>query len=381
MTALGIACLLSVLAYIAESLLFVRGLRRSAAPIPSGDEPTNWPPITVLVAARNEASNITYCLESLLRLDYPADRLQILVINDASTDDTGALIDRLIAQNPGRLTRLDTAPSDGMLRGKANAVACGMDHATGEIALVTDADCAVRPTWAKATVRPYLADSQLGLVGGVTLNEPNGQPKVRPPWFYGMQALDSAYLMGLAAGAVANGRPLSCIGNNLSFRRAAYEAVGGYRGIPFSVTEDFALFRAILKRTAYTVRYPVDPATTNRSRPLDSVGELYRQRKRWARGGLDIDIDGYMVLIIAFLAHLSVVVAPWALGPLIAVGLLVVKCAGDALVLWTTLRLLGRTDLLRHFAIYEVYYFAYVVLLPFVLLFDRHVEWKGRRYS
>jgi biofilm PGA synthesis N-glycosyltransferase PgaC len=61
--------------------------RREADP-----EPTDWPPLSVLIAARNEEANIGRKIEETLALDYPPDRLEIVVVSDGSTDRTDAIV-------------------------------------------------------------------------------------------------------------------------------------------------------------------------------------------------------------------------------------------------------------------------------------------------
>ncbi|HWT29203.1 MAG TPA: glycosyltransferase, partial [Methylophilaceae bacterium] len=65
-----------------------------------------WPSVSVLVAAHNEEAVIAEALQALLDVDYPADRLQIIPVNDRSTDRTQEIIDAIAAQHPGRLAPL-----------------------------------------------------------------------------------------------------------------------------------------------------------------------------------------------------------------------------------------------------------------------------------
>lgn len=102
---------------------------------------------------------------------------------------------------------------EGHLRGKANAIAIGIDHSHGEFIFLTDADCVVPRSWVQAIVNAYTDDT--GLVSSYTLLESTNS-------FGGMQSLDWAFLHTLAAGGVGLKRPLSCFGNNLTFRRRAY---------------------------------------------------------------------------------------------------------------------------------------------------------------
>src|SRR5690606_5614383 len=76
--------------------------------------------------------------------------------------------------------------------------------------------------------------------------------------FSGMQAVDFVYLITIAAGSVNLKMPVSCIGNNMSFKKQAYYDAGGYENLPFSVTEDFLLLNAINQLKKYKIIYPLD---------------------------------------------------------------------------------------------------------------------------
>src|SRR3954470_17561508 len=82
---------LFVYAYVAyPSLLWLGSRLRPFTARPP--EPGTWPTVTVTITVYNEAANITAKLDDVLQLDYPADKLQLLVISDASTDDTDQIV-------------------------------------------------------------------------------------------------------------------------------------------------------------------------------------------------------------------------------------------------------------------------------------------------
>ena len=209
---------------------------------------TAWPSVSVVIAARNEDQNLAACLESVLHQTYPNHLFEVIVINDHSTDGTESICQKFALQHVN-FSYLN-AREDDQLRGKTNALDQGVEKARGEVILVTDADCTVPPTWVEWTAKRY--GKAVGIVGGLTLQKAT-------TWFEGMQSLDWGFLLGMAAATMSLRIPLSTIGNNLSFRKAAYNDVGGYRTIPFSVTEDFMLFQAIVRTNKWDYICPVDP--------------------------------------------------------------------------------------------------------------------------
>ena len=104
--------------------------------------PTDWPKISVLVPACNEAQDIEANLKSLLASDYP--HLEIIAINDRSTDDTGQIMDLLAQTHPHlKVLHIDTLPPGWL--GKNNALHTGAKSAQGDYLLMTDGDIFFAP--------------------------------------------------------------------------------------------------------------------------------------------------------------------------------------------------------------------------------------------
>src|SRR5262249_4885825 len=142
----------------------------------------------------------------------------------------------------------------------------------------------------------------IGVVGGFTILESRNH-------FAGMQALDWVYLFGLASAAAGWKEPLTAIGNNLSVRRSAYDATGGFEKIPFSVTEDYALVQAIVTRTKYEVAFPVRPRMAVQSQPCGDTEQLFRQKQRWGVGGLDMVFRGMLLMLVGWCGRAALFVA------------------------------------------------------------------------
>ncbi len=350
--------------YVVQGVLLLIGLRRKR------DAATDDRPfVSVVIAARDEAHNIGACLRSVLDQTYAADRYEIILADDGSTDGT-ADIARGTAADDVRFRLLTVVPEQ-RLPGKTGALAQAIDQARGEIVLITDADCVVPPTWVEATAKRYAPD--VALVGGVTLHQ-----TTRP--FDGMQSLDWAYILGMAASTAGFGYPLGSIGNNLSFRKAAYDAVGGYRALKFSVTEDYTLVQAIVRHSRWRYLYPIDPRILVETKPCPTISALIRQKHRWGTGGLDMRWGGMLIGIIGYLAHAAPFVMLWWGGVIAAATALLVKSIVDYAFLYSILWRLDRTADLKYFWWFEVYFTAYVLALPFLVFFGGPVRWKGRSF-
>jgi cellulose synthase/poly-beta-1,6-N-acetylglucosamine synthase-like glycosyltransferase len=354
-----------VLWYIGLATLFLSGTMRKFPKTPADVIHS----ASVLVAARNEEENILKCLESLAELDYPKDKLEIILIDDKSTDNTGAIIDEFIKDKP-HFKKITSKKEIDQLKGKTNALANALEIAKGEIILTTDADCRVPKTWVKTITSYYTPE--VGTVSGFTYQDYyNG--------FSGMQSLDFIFLLTASCGTINTNLPISCIGNNMSYRKAAYDEVGGYGNLPFSVTEDFNLVMAIRKLDKYKLVFPLDKNALVVSLPVPDYKTLYHQKKRWAVGGLLVPKLGYFILACGYLMHAAMLAAPFFWTPVIG-ELILLKIFIDFVFMNYMTSSLGIRKSMKYFLQFEIYYIIYVILLPFIIMPNQTVTWKGRKY-
>lgn len=355
---------LTTLCYIFQVGFLILGIRRT-----KDLTSTASPFVSVVIAARNEERNLSECLQSVTRQTYPNSKFEIIVANDNSNDSTDAICSDFASRFSN--VTVVTVKEDAKLRGKANALAQAIDKAKGDIVLITDADCEVPATWIEHTAKRYPLD--VGLVGGMTL-----QKAQRP--FEGIQSLDWAYVLGVASSSAAWGNPLGSIGNNLSFRRDAYEAVGGYRKVKFSVTEDYTLVQSIIKTKKWKYLYPIDPNVLVFSKPCSTWKELIRQKHRWGKGGLDMRFTGLVIMAITWTTIGTAFGMLFWNGVVQCVAAFMAKSIADYSFLHQVLARLQQTKELKYFWWFELYFTVYVILLPFIVVFGGPVVWKGRTY-
>lgn len=148
---------LFVYAYVGYPLILALVARLKRKPKRFGDPP-EWPRISIAIPAYNEAASIGATLESLLALDYPADRRQILVVSDCSRDGT----DDVVRRYANRGVELLTLASRG---GKTAAENAAFSHLTGEIIVNTDATIRILAGSLKPLIRVF-GDPGIGAASG-----------------------------------------------------------------------------------------------------------------------------------------------------------------------------------------------------------------------
>lgn len=219
--------------------------------------PEGMPSITVIVPARNEETDIEACLRSLLEQDYPA--LQIIAIDDRSTDATGSIMDRLSAESPERLRVIHVIDLPEGWLGKTHAMALAAGHATTDWLLFTDGDIFFRPD----SVRRSLACAgQIGADHFITL-----PTTLIERWDEGMLLgfFQTFGMWAVRPWKVADPkakRDVVGIGAFNMVRRTAYAQVGGYEALRMEVIEDIGLGRR-LKRAGFAQRLVFGPGLVN----------------------------------------------------------------------------------------------------------------------
>jgi cellulose synthase/poly-beta-1,6-N-acetylglucosamine synthase-like glycosyltransferase len=357
--------------YFVTAMIIQRGMRTKY------DQSTEQPKISILIAARNEEKYLPACLDSISKLNYPKHLTEVIVLDDRSDDRTGEIATEYCAKyNYIKLYRIQDSKAG--LAGKMNVLSQGIEYATGEIILVTDADCVVNENWANAIVSYFT--NKTGMVGGVTLLS---KANTKETLFCKIQALDWLFLQGVASGSAGSGYPTSILGNNFAFRKQVYAETGGYESIGFSLTEDMVLMRAVQKLDKWQIKYPLTSETSIFSQPAKSYRQLLNQRRRWVSGGMMGPVSGWIMMTIAFLTHFLPLIFIITAKPtgLIFASLSLPIIADFLFILRPLSQKLERNDLLKYFVIFEVYYFFYTTVFAGLSFLPLKIKWKNREFK
>lgn len=230
---------------------------------------------SVLVPTYNRAHLLDRGLESLTAQDYPADRYEVVVVSDGSTDDTAAVVGRWVERSP--LVRF-VPIAHGGLNTARNAA---LEAARGELLCLVDDDVVAPPGWLSALVDGYLAYPDAGAFGGpIRLSLERPMPRSCGREELGETVLD-------AGPSVCE--PSVLYGSNLAVTRAAVELVGPFDvTLPSSGDEEEWLRR--LRAAGRRVLYLPDAGVLHR-RTADDLLLRNLLRKRYARGRDQVTFD------------------------------------------------------------------------------------------
>ncbi|HEV2204947.1 MAG TPA: glycosyltransferase [Candidatus Acidoferrales bacterium] len=266
-TSIAFIFIVGILLVSARALIIgVLALVEKFRPAPL-DHPEYKPQVTVLIPAYNEESAIVDTVSSALASHYP--HLEILVVNDGSTDRTPELVQKHFGRDPR--VRLLMQPN----RGKPTALNHGLAEATGEVLISIDADTIVDPDAIPRLVR-HFADPKVGAVAG------NVKVMNRNKWLTRWQALEYITSQNLEKRAFDL---LNCIpvvpGAVGAWRTDLLRSAGGFSGETVAEDTDLTL---TIRRDGWKILYDED--AIGRTEVPETMDALVRQRFRWTFGTL-----------------------------------------------------------------------------------------------
>ena len=371
---LSVIPILLVLGYSFILIILNRGLSQ----LRRGKSTQNYQ-VSIIIAARNEEQNIGSCLHALVNQSYPADRFEIIVVDDRSIDDTQRIVQSYCRQFANiRLIQV-TELTEG-ISPKKNALQTGIESALGQIILTTDADCIPEPGWVTAMVSYFEPD--VGLVAGFSPL----QPIEKGNFFQRLFTLDSLSLAAVAAGSFGLGKPLTCNGRNLAYRRETFEAVGGFKQIYKFISGDDDLFLHLVRRqTSWKFRYAMDRQSLVHSKAPETFKQFMNQRVRHASKGRHYPAWFTIVLAAVYLLNLNLLLLipisffnNFAFVALL--GCVLLKSLGEFILIYRIADLFGYKKILAIFPLAMIVHPFYIVIFGLWGQFGKF-QWKDETFT
>ena len=194
--------------------------------------PATWPSVSIIIPSRNRAQQLERCLRALCALDYPVACLEILVVDDASTDETGTMLQGLIqeCEAEGRTLRVVRHTSQ---QGVAKSRNTGAQAAQYGLLAYIDSDCVASPGWLTELV-PAFRQADVAAVGGMI------RAYERESMLGRYEDIRSSLFMGVRPQQVSIEGPLMYLPTaNLLVRREMWQQIGGFAPLTFGEDVDF----------------------------------------------------------------------------------------------------------------------------------------------
>jgi poly-beta-1,6-N-acetyl-D-glucosamine synthase len=333
----------------------------------------NAPYFSVILPFRNEETHLRVILNDLSEQDYPPDKVEVILVNDHS-DDQSLLIARECCRQNGNFV-LILLP--GGKAGKKEALHAGILAARHEIIVTTDADCRAGRQWL-STLASFYRDVSPAMIIGLVVPQ-SGEKG----FFSYFQLLESISLTGAGAASAIDGRPIYCSGANVSYRKDLYLRYDDPMNKTVISGDDTFLLLQIKKHYRAGIRVLKSKHALIRTGTAANPADFIRQRSRWISKSIhyrDPDIL-YSALVVGF-ANVMTVVAVLSLcigyPPWVIPIVLAMKFIPDGFFLWHLSRYFGIPFRFFRYAVSAWIYPLYLMIsMTRAFLFP--VEWKGRR--
>lgn len=328
--------------------------------------------ISVIIPARNEEENIGELLKALQEQTYPKHLLEIIVVDDHSTDKTA----EIITQFPG--IKLLQLKDDTINSYKKKAIEKGIAAASGELIVTTDADCIPPPAWLQ-TIASFKSKTNAGFIVAPVVFNCNNQPVQI------FQAVDFMVLQGITGASVHKKMHSMCNGANLAYERQLFYDVDGFAGIDHIASgDDMLLMHKIAKKYPARIHYLKSADAIVRTQPMPTWKQFFNQRIRWASKATHYDDKRILwVLLLVYLFNLSflvLLVAGFWLPVywLALAGLWTGKTIVELPFINSVAGFFGKRALLKYFFFFQPLHIFYTIISGLLGQFGKY-EWKGRK--
>ncbi|MEZ5016583.1 MAG: glycosyltransferase [Flavipsychrobacter sp.] len=333
--------------------------------------------ISIIIPARNEEECIGRCLNSILAQDYPKELVEVVVIDDHSTDDTANVVSSFAHRNVRCLSLSDHLKTDDLIAYKKAALTIGVNNTIGDLLITTDADCIATPNWLRSIAHIYEKEKPVMIISPVDYISDDSVLQV-------FQSLDFMSMQGITVASHELHMGNMCNGANLSFTRAAFIAVNGYENIDHLASgDDYLLMMKMSKHFPSKIACLKSIQAIVKTEPQYSWSGFIQQRIRWASKSGKYD-DKRMTSILVFVYLFNVLFLALLVASFfshqylwVLLALLLLKIEVDLIYLYPVARFFKKEKQLWLFPLLQPLHIFYIIvagLLGFVGVY----KWKGR---
>ncbi|MFN0083625.1 MAG: glycosyltransferase [Ferruginibacter sp.] len=354
--------------------------------------------VSIIIPARNEEHNIENCLQSILQNTYPTHLLEIIVVDDHSTDATAERVKKYASRNV-KLISLSDHISIEINSYKKKAIEIAVAQANGSLIITTDADCIAPPKWVQ-TIAAFYEEKKPAFIAAPVLISPSAFGEgfgVRRTFIQIFQSLDFMTLQGITAAAVNKKQMTMCNGANMAYERAAFYEVGGFTGIDnIASGDDMLLMHKIYKRFPNRVVYLKAADAIVKTAAVNTIKEFFNQRIRWASKAEKYDDKRILpVLVLVYFFNVIMLLLP-IIGllnsyqyPMFNVQcsmlgvwfyMLTFKILVELFFLFPVSRFFGKICMLWFFPLLQPFHICYTIVAGWLGKFGKY-SWKERNVS
>lgn len=329
--------------------------------------------ISIVLSARNEEKNIGACIKQLMAQEYPKTSFEIILIDDASEDETYKLASNILSQSNIKHQIIRQNEHTGKKLNLTKAI----QLATGDIIVTTDADVIYRSVYWLKSIHLYFAKYQPTMlimpIDYITHHHVLST----------FQIVENLAISGITAGYTGINMAFMCNGANLAFKKQAFINANGYQShLNISSGEDVFLLEDFKNKKSINIMYGFDRHLIVKTLPEINFRNFLEQRIRWAYKAKynknQLNLFGGFIIITANLLVLALIVAiikQSAIIPYLSI-FVATKLVFDFLLLFLASNFLNKVKYLVWLIPFECVYWIYALVIGVASLVYKPY-WKG----
>ncbi|MEN7548541.1 glycosyltransferase [Rapidithrix thailandica] len=362
---LSILLLASAFQILLYAIIFGKLLKKQTPPSSS-----TFPPVSVIVAAHNEAPNLQKLVPLLLSQEYP--QFEIIIANDRSTDNSEAILEDFAKQHPSfRFITIKQTPPE--YTSKKFALTQAIQQARYDTLLFTDADCwPTSPHWIKTMCQPYTGTTHAVL---------GFSPYVKTDGLLNQLIRYETFITGIQYLSFALwGKPYMGVGRNISYQKSLFRQQKGFGKYSSILGGDDDLFINGLQ-AGTKVAIALSPNSQMLTEPKHTWREWYIQKKRHLSVGKHYQKGSQALLGLILLSHflhyfLVIILTILNFYTSIAIGVLLIRLLVVSIVLkYLSFKLHYKISIFS-IPLLDSLYLVYLLIMGGVTLTSKRITWS-----
>ncbi|MDP2688168.1 MAG: glycosyltransferase [Aequorivita sp.] len=333
---------------------------------------------SIVIPFRNEVENLPNLLKSIEKLNYPSGMFEIIFVNDASEDNSEAIVSEAIDRSTFSIEliqnkRISNSP-------KKDAISEALKNSKFEWIVTTDADCELSRNWLK-TLDATIQNNNPVMICGPVIYKSNGS------FIENFQQLDGLSLQAVTIGSFGFKNPLLSNGANLAYSKAAFLKVNGFSGNDHIASgDDIFLLEKMKKTFPKQVLFLKSKGSIVATKPQNSWKNVINQRIRWAsKTSKQKNLASLLLGILVLFTNISILALPIFMffdpeNLFVYVSLLLFKIIADYLLLRQTAIFFNEKVMFWKF-LWQPFLYAIIVLIVAFGSIRGNYTWKGRTFK
>lgn len=337
---------------------------------------------SIVIPYRDEAENLPRLFRSLTSLNYPRDKFEIILVNDASKDDSRSIAEKFKADFAELNIRL-LENCRKTISPKKDAIQAAIDISKFDYIATTDADCMVPAKWLQFFDESIQVKTSKMMAAPVGFIQVVGEKK---PYFQNFEEMDFMSLQASTIGSFGIEKAFMCNAANMCYEKETFLKESGFDNYGKIASGDDVFLLQKLRKKGYKVDFIKSASAVVLTGYQKKLRSLLNQRIRWAAKtssyssgfakftGLIVFLMNFLLIAFTGLALLNLM--PYQVLMLI----FLLKFNADFVLIYKSAKFMNRDRLMRHYLWSSIVYPFFTVYVAVLSLF-RGYEWKGRRFK